>query len=56
MDRKTFKYIYIRSAKELLKYIPLMVNSLLENQVKIIIQLSVVGECSVVFLYFSGCV
>ena len=25
---KTFKYVYIRSAKELLKHIPLAVNSL----------------------------
>ena len=48
---KTFKYVYIRSVKESLKHIPLAVNSLLENRVKIIIHLSVVGECPVVFQY-----
>ena len=45
---KILKYIYIRGAKELLKYIPLVVFSL--NRVKIIIHLSVVGEYPVVFL------
>ena len=44
---KTFKYVFIRSAKELLNHIPLAVNS----QVKIIIHLSVIDECPVVFLY-----
>ena len=29
---KTFKYVYIRSVKELLKHIPLVVNSFKENQ------------------------
>ncbi len=40
---KTFKYVYIRSAKE--------ANRLSENKVKIIIHFSVVSECPVVFLY-----
>ena len=48
---KTFKYVYIRSTKELLNHIPLAVNSLKENKVKTIIYLSVVGECPVVFFY-----
>ena len=34
---KPFKFVYIRSAKELLKHIPLAVNSLYENKVEIMI-------------------
>ena len=48
---KMFKYVYVRSVKELLKHISLAVNNLLENKAEIIIHLSVVGECPVVFLY-----
>ena len=51
---KTFKYVYIKSAKELLKHIPLAVDSLSGNKVKVIIHLPVVGECSVVCLYIFG--
>ena len=46
-----FKYVYIRSAKELLRQIYLAANRLSENKVKIITPLSVVSECPVVFLY-----
>ena len=48
---KTFKYVYIKSAKELLKQISFAVNSLEENKVEIITHLSVVGESPVVVLY-----
>ena len=52
----TFKYVYIRSAIELLKHIPLVANSLLENKLKLKYTYLWLVNVLLSFCIFSGCV
>ena len=53
---KTFKYVYMRSAKQLLKHIPQAVNSLLENKLKLWYTDLWFENVLLSFCIFSGCI